>query len=47
MRLELPADYSVQAGLDELPVIRLRGGWKVAHSGSRGEMPHVEPVAGG
>lgn len=37
----------VRTGLDEQPVIWLCDGWKVAHSGGRGEMPHMEPVVEG
>lgn len=29
------------------PVIRRGAGWKVAHSGGRGEMPHMERVVDG
>lgn len=46
MRLDPPADRQRSDGPGEPPVIWLGAGGKVAHSGSRGEMPHMEPVVG-
>ncbi|KAK5874451.1 hypothetical protein PBY51_019395 [Eleginops maclovinus] len=38
---------SLEKVQDEPPVICLTAGWKVAHSGGQGEMPHMEPAVDG